>query len=554
MNNNELDKVFRETVKKADKGAISAVLFNEKEIIYEIHDGMIDRSKKISPSSDSLYMIASNTKVLTTLGILRLWEDGKLDVYEDIRKYIPEFSVKSRIGEYPFTIEDFLMHRSGLVCDMYKYMMGDSHEYTDIIDGLHDTYRTSLPKEMFSYSNLGFTLLGIVIERVSGMKYTDFMQKYLFEPMNMEVYFAMENDLPEEVSERVAHSYDTKGKRQYDPLGCLLPAGACTYTTIADLSKIGQLLLHKGTYQNKRLYKEKTIEWMEELPVYDELDNQLSVIGHSLFHHKLFTDYQTGPFLGHGGNTVYHHSLFDFLPEEKIGCIVFSSFENAPPLIAKIQKALLNEYLKQKGFPKKEILKRKTVRTDITRLVKRYDTVFGPVSFCLSDAGSLMLKADHLYVPVKTLEDGWLKCILPKPLKALPKEFRILHQTYLKQAVYFGHEVLIMENNNVKNVIGCQYTEPAINEKWLKATGTYQPYGDTIHEGYQGMDLVLKNGELILILKIIGENLKYYLHVLNEEEAIVKGFGRNCLHTATLKEEKGKYVLTCDGVTAVKTN
>ena len=54
MNNNELDKVFRETVKKADKGAISAVLFNEKEIIYEIHDGMIDRSKKISPSSDSL--------------------------------------------------------------------------------------------------------------------------------------------------------------------------------------------------------------------------------------------------------------------------------------------------------------------------------------------------------------------------------------------------------------------------------------------------------------------------------------------------------------------
>ena len=553
MNHNELDKAFCQTVKKANKGAISAVLFHAEGIIYEIHDGMIARNANISPSSKSLYMIASNTKVLTTLGILRLWEDQKLDVYEDIRKYIPEFSVQSRVGEHPFTIEDFLMHRSGLVCDMYKYMLGNRYEYTDIIEGLHETYRTSFPKEMFSYSNLGFTLLGVVIERVSGFKYADFMQKYLFEPMDMEVYFCMEKDLPEEVSQRVAHCYDKKGKRQYDPLACLLPAGSCTYTTIADLAKIGQLLLNKGVYKDKRLYREKTIEWMEDLPIYDELDKELSVIGHSLFHHNLFTDYETGPILGHGGNTVYHHSLFDFLPEEKIGCIVFSNFEDAPLLVEKIRKALLDEYLKQEGFSKKQIHKRKTVKTDITRYIKKYDTVLGPVSFCLNDAGDLQVKIDSFLIPVRTLEGGWVECILPKPLKALPEEIRTLHHAYLKQAVYFGHEVLMLEYNGVKKVIGCQYTEPAINDKWLKAIGSYQPY-DMAHEGYQGMDLHLENGELVLVLKIIGENLKYYLHVLNEGEAIVKGFGRNCLQTVTLKTDEGKYVLKCDGVTGIKSN
>ena len=238
---------------------------------------------------------------------------------------------------------------------------------------------------------------------------------------------------------------------------------------------------------------------------------------------------------------------------EKIGCIVFSNFEDAPLLVTKIRKALLDEYLKQEGFSKKQIHKRKTVKTDITRYIKKYDTVLGPVSFCLNDAGDLQVKIDSFLIPVRTLEGGWVECILPKPLKALPEEIRTLHHAYLKQAVYFGHEVLMLEYNGVKKVIGCQYTEPAINDKWLKAIGSYQPY-DIAHEGYQGMDLHLENGELVLVLKIIGENLKYYLHVLNEGEAIVKGFGRNCLQTVTLKTDEGKSVLKCDAVTGIKSN
>ncbi|MBR2727046.1 MAG: beta-lactamase family protein, partial [Solobacterium sp.] len=183
-----LDKVFAATVKRGNKAAISAVIFDEEKILYEKHDGLINREDGIRPDGNSLYMIASNTKVLTTLGIMRLVEDGKLDLKDDIRKYIPEFSVRSRLGKKPMTIGSFLMHRSGLVCDLYRYMIADGPVYTDIIEGLKDTYRTSLPGEMFSYSNLGYTLLGIVIERISGMKYVEFMNKHLFGPLEMEVH------------------------------------------------------------------------------------------------------------------------------------------------------------------------------------------------------------------------------------------------------------------------------------------------------------------------------------------------------------------------------
>ena len=548
----KLDAVFADTVKKANKGALSAVIFDGENILYEKHDGYIDKENRIVPAADSLYMIGSNTKVMTTLGLMRLWEDGKLNPGDDIRTYIPEFSVRSRMGDYPFTIEDFLMHRTGLVCDMYRYMTIEKHVYGDIIDGLHHTYRTSLPTEMFSYSNLGFTLLGIVIERISGMKYADFMQKYLFEPLAMEVYFLTETDLPDDVRNRTARNFDGKGKRQNDPLGCCIPAGAHTYTSVRDLAKIGQLLMNKGKYGKKRLYKKKTIEWLEQLPVHDELDRELAVIGHSLFHHKNLSDYQTGPFHGHGGATVYQYSLFDYLPEEKIGIIIFSNFDTALSVINPLERALLNEYLRQAGFAKKETLKRNPVPADITRLVGKYDTGFGPLAFKLSDQGRLVLKAGSLVMKTQTLAEGWIRVILPKPVKDVPADLRVLGKVYLKQAVYFGHKVLIMDNGTAKTVIGCRYMNPDINETWLQAAGSYAPDEGFSERFFEGMDLKLKDGKLILTLKIIGEKLNYYLHVLNDEEAIVKGYGRNCRQTVFLKKEKGYFILECDGVQAKK--
>ena len=550
IDSRKLDAVFTETIRKANKGAISAIIFNEDSILYEVHDGWIDKKNRRKPADDSLYMIGSNTKVMTTLGLMRLWEDGKLDPQDDIRRYIPEFSVKSRMGDYPFTIEDFLMHRTGLVCDMYRYMTDGQYTYRDIVDGLHESWRTSLPTQMFSYSNLGYTLLGIVIERASGMAYADFLQKYLFEPLGMEVYFASEQDLPENVRDRIAQSHDSKGTRQMDPLGCCIPAGAHTYTTITGLMKMAQLILNRGKAGKKRLYRKSTIDWMEQLPVRDELDAELAVIGHCLFHHKDLSDYKTGPFHGHGGATCYHFSLYDYLPKEKTGIIIFSSFDGAHPLITKLERALLNEYLRQSGFEKKDTQKRKAVKAGIAGYVGRYDTVFGPLAFALSDQGKLVLRSGEVIMKTETFEDGWISCILPRPLKEVPKELRVLGNVYLKQAVYFGHPVLIMDNNGTKTVIGCRYTEPCITENWLNALGTYKPHEGLKKEFFDGMDLQLKDGELILTLKIIGEKLKYYLRVLSDEEAIVKGYGRNCRQTVTLRKEKGHYVLECDGVKA----
>lgn len=548
----KLDEVFERIIAKANRGAVSAVMFDAEGILYEKHDGYLDRRKKIRPASDSLFMIGSNTKVMTTLGILRLWEDGKLDVHDDIRKYIPEFSVKSRMGDYPFTIEDFMMHRTGLVCDMYRYLIHGSHEYGEIVEGLKDTYRTALPTEMFSYSNLGFTLLGILIERVSGMSYAAFMRKNLFEPLDMEVYFGQERELPEQVRSRIARSYDAEGVQKQDLLGCCIPAGACTYTAVYDLVKIGQLLMNKGKYGRKRLYKKKTIDWMEQLPIRDELDRELSYIGHSLYQHKRLSSYETGPFMGHGGATIYHYSVFDFLPEEKIGVIIFSSFATAYPLILKTEIALFDEYLRQAGYRKKEESSRKPIKTDITRFVGKYDTSYGTMSFFLSDEGRLCFRLQGSEARTRITEGNWIRIIPQGKKKDMPADMKVISRAYLKQAVYFGRSVLVMDNGITESVIGCRYTEPAVNDMWLKALGSYRAAEGLPKDIYKGMKLALYEGELQLTITIIDEELKYYLHVLNDEEAVVKGFGRNAGQTVTLKRDGGSLVLECDGLKAKK--
>ena len=93
VNYDVLNQAFLKVVKNKNKGAVSAIIFDNEKILFSFSDGFIDKQKKLAPQADSLFMIGSNTKVLTALGIFRLLEDGRLKLDDPVTKYIPEFSV-----------------------------------------------------------------------------------------------------------------------------------------------------------------------------------------------------------------------------------------------------------------------------------------------------------------------------------------------------------------------------------------------------------------------------------------------------------------------------
>jgi len=112
----------------------------------------------------------------------------------DIRKHIPEFEVRSYFEYEEITIKNLLMHRSGLVSDLFNLIFDKTRDYHKVISELRETYLTAKPGKMFSYSNVGYTVLGIIIERVSGLSYTEYIQKEIAKPLGIHVLFLLTRD------------------------------------------------------------------------------------------------------------------------------------------------------------------------------------------------------------------------------------------------------------------------------------------------------------------------------------------------------------------------
>ena len=115
------------------------------------------------------------------------------------------------------------------------------------------------------------------------------------------------------------------------------------------------------------------------------------------------------------------------------------------------------------------------------------------------------------------------------------------------QTSYFGHDVLVVEQNGVKAVFGERYVTPNINTAWLKAMGDYYCEDERYKDLLQRATLNLKDGELLLTIFEEGQKVDCYLNVINETEAIVKGYGRNAKQTITLKNDKGDCSINMDG-------
>ena len=345
--NKKLDKIC----KKGKAVGVNLALFDSKGIIYNYNYGFANKEQGIKSNNDTLYMIGSNTKVLTALAILKLMEEGKLSLEDDVKKHIPEFEVQSYFEYDKISIKNLLMHRSGLVSDLFHLILGKTRDYYEVIPELRETYLTATPGKMFSYSNVGYTVLGIVIERVSGLSYTEYIKEEIAKPLGIQVHFLLNEEDRQPFTSSVSLCYDKKGKAVEDNLSTLLPAGSNTYISLSDFIKFGQMFLKK----DGALLKKETLEFMETLDLEDAIDQEVYNVGFGLIHQQYDMGEQVGKVLGHGGNTTCHHSMFNYIPELDVGIVVMTNSQSAIGFYATEGMTVLVEYLKEKGIVLEEI-------------------------------------------------------------------------------------------------------------------------------------------------------------------------------------------------------
>ena len=191
----KLDSLLNRINKRHDfHGAV--LVAKNKKIVYQNQVGYADFRKKTLINSESIFQLASVSKQFTAAAIMQLKEKNKLKLTDSVNTYFPDFPYKN------ITIRNLLNHTSGLP----KYFWVAEHEWKenkpptnkDLMEVLpiSKAKRFFKPGRNFDYSNTGYFVLASIIEKITGISFNQYLQKNIFEPLNMKnsYVYSYQND------------------------------------------------------------------------------------------------------------------------------------------------------------------------------------------------------------------------------------------------------------------------------------------------------------------------------------------------------------------------
>ncbi len=158
------------------------------KLLYQTGFGFADVEKKIRATSETRYRIASISKTFTAVAILQLVEQGKIQLDDNIERYVPWFRIKNKHGSSKnITLRQLLSHTSGLLRDgaTDHWISDDFPTIQELQESVKNDSIIFSPGEKFKYSNFGFALLGEAIQCVSGVSYDEYVRRSIIDVLNL---------------------------------------------------------------------------------------------------------------------------------------------------------------------------------------------------------------------------------------------------------------------------------------------------------------------------------------------------------------------------------
>jgi CubicO group peptidase (beta-lactamase class C family) len=248
------------------KGRLNGMVLVAKngEIVYEKYTGFRNpraHSDSITPTTP--FHLASVSKTITAMAVLKLCQEGKLNIDDSLAKYLPGFPLTG------ITVRSLLNHRSGLPNYVHymerlgwnKKQFITNQDVLDFIIARHDDIDIGPPNRRFSYSNTNYALLALLIEKVSGKSYGEYLQTTFFVPLGMkDTYVFTRAD-----SARSLPSYFYNGRQYAFDFLDFVYGDKNIYSTVRDLLKFDQAL-YSGTLLNKQMLTEAYTPYSFEKP------------------------------------------------------------------------------------------------------------------------------------------------------------------------------------------------------------------------------------------------------------------------------------------------
>lgn len=292
-----IDNMIQQGIDSGWIAGANGFIARDGKIIYNKSFGFSDIEAKATLRIDDIFRIASQTKAITSVGVMMLFEEGKILLDDPVSKYIPEFRKPVVIDTYnpadttyttrpatrEVTIRDLLTHTSGIdYSGIGSRMMSAVYSKAGIPGGfggsdligekMRELGKLPLshnPGEKFTYG-LNTDILGYLIEVVSGEPLDKFFQKHIFEPLGMnDTYFYLPESKYDRLVKVTLEDRDHKLSNFKSPFieyplsnGTYFSGGAGLSSTIMDYAVFLQMLLNNGEYNGKRILARRTVELM----------------------------------------------------------------------------------------------------------------------------------------------------------------------------------------------------------------------------------------------------------------------------------------------------
>jgi len=276
------------------------------------------RKTPIDPDQ-TLFRFGSISKLMTFVSAMQLVEQGRLDLDADVNKYL-DFQIEPAFDQ-PVTVRTLMTHTAGFEHQQQYILQHVGDPQISLRDYLirFQPKRIYPPGIMGSYSGYGVSLIGYIVQRISGERYQDYVQHRIFDPLGM-TRSTFDQPLPPALRDFLSQGYfsTSQSPNEFEVFNPA-PSGAMS-GTLADLARFSQALMNGGEWHGTRILRPETVQemWTRQFSVSPALPAMCLGFYEINLHGMRF--------VGHNGDSRVFHSQVEIQPERKL--IIMSAYNS----------------------------------------------------------------------------------------------------------------------------------------------------------------------------------------------------------------------------------
>lgn len=348
-----MKELFKEICEQASLAGASSIVFKDGKIVEKLNYGYSNLEKNKKTNNKTVFRIASISKVVVALCIMKLYEENKLDLNTDISEYLG-FTVRNpKYPDVAITLKMVMTQTSSITDGQEQGINSDINTGYNLINGTNEdcslqdlldvngsrfvkeTYSNYRPATHFEYSNLGCGILACIVEKITGEYFTEYVKKVVFKPLKLDASFVVTDIKHKDIASTYYYKDNNhhlkrnkemfiKNVYKKFPLGDNFrgPAGGLFIST-NDLMKLMTCLLQGGN----PILKQKTLDKMMQMAWAGKPQEYNSYVAKGL-QMEIVDYFNNRRLYGHFGDAYGVRSYFLFNREEQIGMIFIANGGN----------------------------------------------------------------------------------------------------------------------------------------------------------------------------------------------------------------------------------